>query len=118
MNRRGFLSALAATFATPIIGEPEPEELERPRRRVFSFLWDKPLIEDPYETRLASYADMQLRRPDVAHINVRDFDALLKELYKPARIEALLERESPFLKVLLHRSAEGVVEEQGVRWLA
>ncbi len=82
MNRRGFLSAIAATLAVPIIGEPE--ELERPRRRVFSFLWDKPLVvePDPYARRLVSYPGMQLQQPTVAYVNPQHFDALLKELYK------------------------------------
>ena len=101
MNRRGFLGALAAAFATPLIGEPESVEPKPERRRVYSFLWDKALIEDPYEVRfrmrLHEAATLAgLRPPDRA----RDFDALLKELYGGPDLMKSIAVDDPYRRML------------------
>ena len=90
MKRRSFFGALASAVAAPAVP-----------RRVYSFLWDNPLVvlPDEYEIRVGGYYQMVMVAPAV--IDSRDrMASVLKELY-PQEFHDMLTNPDPFIKRLV-----------------
>lgn len=85
MNRRNFLSAL---LAAPVVHEIEPV------RRVYSFLWDNPLVRPARAEQLKrlyeSGVGFVVKGDRIVEAQAfADWDAMLRAWYTPERVRSL-----------------------------